>query len=158
MDSIYIRKGKAWVEKYFADMEKENSTIKHYGVKGMKWGVRRTPEQLGHVKISVDKSKGSSIIKYTISGHESTLKKSIPNSITDHIGKDGKIDVRTYYGKNGMKELDIHTTNHSNSKTHIFGENGEHAHEYEWDNSGRLRKKTSRELLFRERKENEDIL
>ena len=20
----------------------------HYGVKGMKWGVRRTPEQLGH--------------------------------------------------------------------------------------------------------------
>lgn len=22
----------------------------HYGVKGMKWGVRRTPEQLGHLK------------------------------------------------------------------------------------------------------------
>lgn len=22
--------------------------FKHYGVKGMKWGVRRTPEQLGH--------------------------------------------------------------------------------------------------------------
>lgn len=21
----------------------------HHGVKGMKWGVRRTPEQLGHV-------------------------------------------------------------------------------------------------------------
>lgn len=31
----------------------------HYGVKGMKWGVRRTPEQLGHKKISkrVSKSK-----------------------------------------------------------------------------------------------------
>lgn len=24
----------------------------HYGVKGMKWGVRRTPEQLGHKKTS----------------------------------------------------------------------------------------------------------
>lgn len=50
MDSIYIRKGKALVEKYFAEIEKENSTIKHYGVEGMKWGVRRTPEELGHKK------------------------------------------------------------------------------------------------------------
>lgn len=24
--------------------------IEHYGVKGMKWGVRRTPEQLGHYR------------------------------------------------------------------------------------------------------------
>lgn len=24
--------------------------LAHYGVKGMKWGVRRTPEQLGHLK------------------------------------------------------------------------------------------------------------
>lgn len=38
LDSIYIRKGKALVEKYFAEIEKENSTIKHYGVEGMKWG------------------------------------------------------------------------------------------------------------------------
>lgn len=26
----------------------ESNELKHYGVKGMKWGVRRTPEQLGH--------------------------------------------------------------------------------------------------------------
>lgn len=24
------------------------SEIYHHGIKGMKWGVRRTPEQLGH--------------------------------------------------------------------------------------------------------------
>lgn len=24
--------------------------LMHYGVKGMKWGIRRTPEQLGHIK------------------------------------------------------------------------------------------------------------
>lgn len=25
-----------------------NNELRHYGIKGMKWGVRRTPEQLGH--------------------------------------------------------------------------------------------------------------
>ena len=29
---------------------KDNTYLAHYGVKGMKWGVRRTPEQLGHKK------------------------------------------------------------------------------------------------------------
>ena len=30
--------------------------LKHYGIKGMKWGVRRTPEQLGHYKKSMLKN------------------------------------------------------------------------------------------------------
>lgn len=35
----------------------------HYGVKGMKWGIRRTPEQLGHPhKKSVAKSQKSNTI------------------------------------------------------------------------------------------------
>lgn len=29
-----------------------STELKHYGVKGMRWGVRRTPEQLGHVRSS----------------------------------------------------------------------------------------------------------
>lgn len=41
------------------------SYLVHYGVKGMKWGVGRTPEQLGHKK-SVAKSQNSGIIKNEI--------------------------------------------------------------------------------------------
>ena len=39
------------------------SELYHHGIKGMKWGVRRTPEQLGHPPKKVDKSGGSGKIK-----------------------------------------------------------------------------------------------
>lgn len=41
--------------------------IYHYGVLGMKWGVRRTPEQLGHHKIS----KGTTMYRTTANAGES---------------------------------------------------------------------------------------
>lgn len=28
----------------------EENELEHFGIKGMKWGVRRTPEELGHRK------------------------------------------------------------------------------------------------------------
>lgn len=34
---------------YYA-VERSDAYLKHYGVKGMKWGIRRSPEQLGHKK------------------------------------------------------------------------------------------------------------
>lgn len=34
----------------------ENLYLAHHGVKGMKWGVRRTPEQLGHPSRRVNKA------------------------------------------------------------------------------------------------------
>ena len=37
--------------------------LMHYGIKGMKWGVRRTPEQLGHKKIKADKKKSLEVPK-----------------------------------------------------------------------------------------------
>ncbi len=39
----------------------DEARIKHYGVLGMKWGVRRTPEQLGHRsrKSEIEKSESN---------------------------------------------------------------------------------------------------
>ena len=47
---------KAWIKKRARELGATNllpdnwrdDILVHYGVKGMKWGIRRTPEQLGH--------------------------------------------------------------------------------------------------------------
>ena len=47
----------------------------HHGVKGMKWGVRRTPAQLGHKTSSKKRKKGFAFIKKKGSAKVSDLKK-----------------------------------------------------------------------------------
>lgn len=43
--------------------------LEHYGIKGMKWGIRRTPEQLGH-KISKLKRKNLNLEKKIVKAEE----------------------------------------------------------------------------------------
>ena len=109
---------------------------------------------------SVDKTGGSGIIKpdKVILGHAATPKKYKSNAVIDHIDYNGKVNVRSFYTDNSMKSKDIHTTNHGNPKNHNYGEHGEHVHEYEWNENGTLKNKTTRELTTEERKENGDIL
>lgn len=102
--------------------------------------------------------RGKLRVTKTISGHENTPKQAEPNAVIDHIGNDGKVDARGFYGSDGMKEKDIHTTDHGNPKHHKYGEHGEHGHDYQWNDDGSLKEKTTRELSEEERKENEDIL
>lgn len=78
--------------------------LMHYGVKGMKWGVRRTPEELGHKpKQMVEKTIEPGIIKTTVYGHSATPKQAAPNFIADHVRDDGKVDVRSFYDEDGWK-------------------------------------------------------
>lgn len=128
----------------------------HYGVKGMKWGIRRTKEELAKARKA--RETNHSISKTTISGHKPTPKQSTPNSVTDHISHDGSVDVRTFYDETGAKSKDIHTTDHGNPKHHVFGKHGEHVVMYEWNEDGTNKSKIKRDLTPEERKENKDIL
>ena len=41
---------------------------------------------------------------------------------------------------------------------HPYGKHGEHAHDYEWDETGKLKSRTTREITEEERKEGGDFL
>ena len=128
-----------------------DTELYHHGVKGQKWGVRRTPEQLGRRRyIPV----GRPVTKTVVSGHSPTPKKAKPNSISEHIDYNGRIDVRTFYDENGMKAKDIHLSNHGNSKHHA----PIHVVMYSWNADGSLKYKSSRKPTDLERRENADIL
>lgn len=43
---------------------RNRDTITHYGVKGMRWGVRRTPEQLGHARKARETTAGARPLNY----------------------------------------------------------------------------------------------
>ena len=83
--------------------------------------------------------------------------KGIPGSITQKTGRQGGVE-RNYYGLDGRQEKQVCNNNHGNAKAHPFGKHGEHAHDYIYDDDGKLMDRPIRELSEEERKENEDIL
>ena len=114
-------------------------------------------EEIG---FAVATPRKSGIIKAdrVISGHSTTPRKAEPNVVIDHIDENGSVKARGFYDADGVKEKDIHTTNHGNPKRHPYGEHGEHAHDYQWNADGSLKNRNPRELTDTERKENSDIL
>lgn len=79
-----------------------------------------------------------------------------PNSITQVTKKKGGIE-RNYYDQTGRQYKQISNNNHGNAKQHPYGVNGEHAHDYVYE-EGELVDRPTRELTEDERKENDDIL
>lgn len=101
---------------------------------------------------------GTIKIDKVVSGHSGAPKKSKPNTVIDHLNKEGKTETRTFYGESGLKLKEITNHNHGNPHTHSYGNHGEHAHDYEWTSDGKLKSRTSRNLTDQERKDNGDML
>lgn len=113
---------------------------------------------------SVDKSGGSGIIGVTKNANgkevmivEHTDINGKPNSITQKESSKGGIE-RNYYDESGKQIKQIANNNHGKPKKHPYGKNGEHAHDYIYDESGNLIDRPMRELTDSERTENGDIL
>ena len=66
----------------------------HYGVKGMKWGVRRTPEQLGHTKKVVKVPKHDNIIETAVDSGQ--VSKTINRDKQQRHTKDEHAPGRSY--------------------------------------------------------------
>lgn len=124
--------------------------------------LKQEQEKLSKV---VDISGGSGIInKSTVNAVgkpveivERTEIKGKPNSITQKETTKGGID-RNYYGDDGMQTKQISNNDHGNPQNHPFGKNGEHAHDYHYNEKGKLIRGSARDLTDDERKENEDII
>lgn len=80
-----------------------------------------------------------------------------PNTITQVEGAKGGIE-RNYYGADGKQYKQISNNDHGHPKQHPYGNHGEHAHDYIYDENGKLKSRPTRELTAQEREDNKDIL
>lgn len=73
--------------------------------------------------------------------------------------RNGTLQIdRTVYDENGRMKTQIHSGSHNRPDQHKLGKNGEHAHEYTWNNDGSPQTRTVRELTSSEQREHADIL
>lgn len=77
-----------------------SSELKHHGILGMRWGVRRTPEQLGHLSKKDEKWAKKNQKKITTSAQKKVFKdlakyrKELLRN-PDAINKNGKLSAAT---------------------------------------------------------------
>lgn len=145
-------------------IRRNNDYLEHHGIKGQKRGIRRGPpyplsdgQKSFDSKEIVDIYKKDDIIYVKIDRHKSMPLKGIPNSVITHEFK-GKNVGRGFYDSKGRKKYEIHTTDHSRPNQHKYGKNGEHVHDYIWEDGNEIPKRVIRELTEEERKDNSDIL
>lgn len=128
------------------------------GVSARATAANNFVEKYGKVRYNED---GTVIVTdhWNSRGHVSIPKNYKKNAIieTEEKKADQTQINRTFYDNEGRMCQQIHSGAHVNPKQHPYGKNGEHAHDYEWEN-GKIVNRTTRDLTEKERKENSDIL
>lgn len=130
-------------------LPEQKQRIMQDGLKGRFMPTKAELEKI--IPPTLKNAAGQDIIKV-----KRTTLTGTPNSITQLTGKKGGIE-RNYYDENGRQYKQISNHNHGNAKMHPYGKNGEHAHDYVYED-GKLIDRPTRELTENERMENEDVL
>lgn len=87
---------------------RHGESLCHYGVKGMKWGVRRTPEELGHKPRVAKDGKPAIIVGRTLGAKAQNYEVYDPVSgETYHLAEGTRIrNPKVFAGKGGAKPLE----------------------------------------------------
>lgn len=131
-------------------LPEQKARIMQDGLRGRFMPTRAEIDKLSNTPLK--NAAGQNIIKV-----EKTTLTAEPNSITQINKKKGGIE-RNYYDQDGRQYKQISNNNHGNPRQHPYGKNGEHTHDYVYDEEGKLVGRPVRELTEDERKENADIL
>lgn len=140
------------------ELDPDGTELRHHGVKGQKWGVRNGPPY----PLKEKPNDTSSNTLKNAAGKDIMTVKHVeltgdPNSITQVTRKNGGID-RNYYDEDGRQVKQISNHDHGQPEKHPYGEHGEHAHDYIYDENGKLSARPVRDLTEKERKENGDFI
>lgn len=79
---------------------------------------------------------------------------------TKTIYKNGMEQIdRTFYNEKALLSNQVHSSHHNKPNQHPYGKNGEHSHDFIWnEDEDKIVERTTHELNDKQRKENKDIL
>lgn len=106
--------------------EHTENELKHYGVKGMKWGIRRTPEQLGRARKTIPNARKLENYKgklYFISESDidgETLKPRVPKNYLTESGYEDNETPRICFTDDPGKCLTALSQNVSGKTFHVY--------------------------------------
>ncbi len=100
---------------------------------------------------------GTVVVTDTWTQHRSIPMTYRPNAVVETRFSEKQVD-RVFYDGQGRMSVQIHSGDHGNPHQHKMGTHGEHAHDFMFDDFGKLKGRVERELTDQERVENGDIL